>query len=373
MISTTLFPGRYVQGYEAFRRLGREMARFGDKAYLICADRALYDLLPNFKDDIERDIGLETQVFGGECSDEEIGKLAGLARASGCSVIAGMGGGKTLDTAKAVAHELKLPVACAPTIASTDAPCSALAVVYTATGEFKRYLVLPKNPELVIVDTKVVVEAPPRFLVSGMGDALATWFEAESCRKGYSPNMSGDIGSRAAYTLASLCYETLLEYGLLARLSCEAQAVTPALERIVEANTLLSGLGFESGGLGAAHAIHNGLTALEASHSYWHGEKVAFGTLASLFLTDKPRHTIEEVYDFCEEVGLPTTLDGVGLGDASDADLMKVAELATAEGETIYNEPIPVTAQMVFSAMKAADAEGRWREGMAELGSEAWE
>ncbi len=128
-----------------------------------------------------------------------------------------------------------------------------------------------------------------------------------------------------AYALAKLCYDTLLEYGVTAKMSCEAHAVTPALEHIVEANTLLSGLGFESGGLAAAHAIHNGLTVSEKVHDQYHGEKVAFGTLASLFLTDKPRSVIDEVYTFCESVGLPTYFERIGLGDVSDEELMEVA------------------------------------------------
>ena len=122
---------------------------------------------------------------------------------------------------------------------------------------------------------------------------------------------------------------------------------------------MLSGLGFESGGLAAAHAIHNGLTVLKQTHKYFHGEKVAIGTLASLFLTDKPMDVIKEVFSFCETVGLPTTLGDIGLSDISDADLMKVAESACAEGETIHNEPIPVTTEMVFSALKVTDAFGR--------------
>jgi len=137
--------------------------------------------------------------------------------------------------------------------------------------------------------------------------------------------------------------------------------VTPALERVVEANTLLSGLGFESGGLGAAHAIHNGLTELPGSHDAWHGEKVAVGVLASLFLTDKPREVIDQVFDFCLEVGLPTTLAEIGLEGVSDEDLMRVAERSCIEGETIHNEPMPVTPAMVAAALRAADAEGRRR------------
>lgn len=65
-----------------------------------------------------------------------------------------------------------------PTIAATDAPCTALSVIYTKTGEFDKYLILPQNPNLVLVDSEIVCKAPVRFLVSGMGDALATWFEA---------------------------------------------------------------------------------------------------------------------------------------------------------------------------------------------------
>jgi glycerol dehydrogenase len=300
--------------------------------------------------------------FQGESSDEEIERLSDLARKSKAQVIVGIGGGKTMDTAKAVANSLEIPVIVVPTIASTDAPCSALSVIYTPDGRFKRYLILPRNPDVVLVDTGVVTRAPVRFLVSGMGDALATWFEASSCKAKFAPNITGDIGSMTAYALARLCYDTLLEYGVTAKISCEAHAVTPALEHIVEANTLLSGLGFESGGLAAAHAIHNGFTLLEKVHDQQHGEKVAFGTLASLFLTDKPREIMDEVYAFCESVGLPTTFEGISLRDISDEELMKVAEAACAENETIHNEPIPVEPKMVLSALKAADEEGRRRK-----------
>jgi len=364
MISTTIFPGRYVQGADALKRLGSDMSRLGRKGLLLC-DPFIFDrLLPDFRSSIEQAIAVTAERFGGESSDEEIGRLSDLGTRVGCEVVAGIGGGKTLDTAKAVAYGLKLPVATVPTAASTDAPCSAVAVIYTSAGKFKRYLFLPKNPDLVLVDTAIIARAPVRFLVSGMGDALATWFEAESCRQKHAGNMTGDVGSLTAYTLARLCYDTLLADGLAAKVACEAQAVTPALEHIVEANTLLSGLGFESGGLAAAHAIHNGLTVLEPTHTYYHGEKVAVGTLASLFLTDKPRAIRDDVYSFCESVGLPTTLSGIGLSGVSDQELMRAATAACAEGETIHNEPMPITPEQVVSALKVADAEGRRRKSV---------
>jgi len=363
-MGTMIFPGRYVQSPSALKRLGEEVKRFGKKAFFICGGFFYRNILKEYRDVIEKSIEIETELFGGECCDEEIERLVDIANKSGCEMIVGAGGGKTLDTAKAVAHIMELPVGIIPTIASTDAPCSAIAVVYTKEGTFKRYMRLLRNPDLVLVDTTVIAKAPVRFFVSGMGDALATWFEAESCMINHAPNMSGDVGTQSAYSLAKLCYDTLLEYGIPAKLACENSVVTPALEHIVEANVLLSGLGFESGGLAAAHAIHNGLTVLEETHNTYHGEKVAFGTLASLFLTDRPFRIIDEVYNFCLEVGLPVTFKDIGIDEPTDKKLMKVSEAACAEGETIHNEPKKIIPEDVFAALKLADAEGRKRKGL---------
>ena len=359
MIATTLFPGRYIQGFGALEHLGEEVERFGKNGFVIADPVVFDDIIPEYLKDPGGDVNLETERFEGECTDKEIKRLAGILTELESDVVIGFGGGKAIDTSKAVAYELKKPMIIIPSLASTDAPCSALSVIYTEDGGVDRYLILPENPNVIIVDTRIIVNAPSRFLVAGMGDALATWFEAQSCMQSYAPNMTGNHGSMTAYFLAHLCFETLIEYGEAAKEACEAKVSTPALEKIVEANTLLSGLGFESGGLATAHAIHNGLTMIEQTHDYYHGEKVTVGTLASLFLTDKPIELIDQVYDFCKKVGLPYTFEHIGLKDVSDEDLMKVAEAASKEGETIHNEAVPVTAMKVFSALKIADRYGR--------------
>jgi len=177
MITTTIFPGRYVQGAGAIDILEEELSRFGGRAFVVIDDFVDKNVLgENFFSSFIN-VRVNKQIFGGECSDEEIERLSGLVEEE-TDVVVGIGGGKTLDTAKAVAYKLKKPVVIVPTIASTDAPCSALSVIYTPNGEFKRYLFLPKNPDVVLVDTEIVAKAPARFLVAGMGDALATWFEA---------------------------------------------------------------------------------------------------------------------------------------------------------------------------------------------------
>lgn len=365
MITTAIFPSRYIQGNNAIEEcLGDELARLGKKALLLESPSAHKNLSAILDKSLNNKIASQVDIFNRECCDEEIERLIDVVKTQGIDVIVGIGGGKAIDTAKAVAAMLNLPSVIVPTLASSDAPCSALSVIYTELGEFKRYFVLPRNPDLVLVDTKVIANAPVRFLVAGMGDALATWFEAETCRIQQLGNMTGRPGPMTAYALAELCLNTLLTYGVPAKNACQQKVVTPALEHIVEANTLLSGLGFESGGLGAAHAIHNGLTVLAETHDYWHGEKVAFGTLASLILTDKAPELIAKIYAFCESVGLPTTLAQIGLASVTDEELFKVAQVACVEGESSHNEVGKMTPERIFSAIKAADAEGVRRKSL---------
>jgi glycerol dehydrogenase len=316
-------------------------------------------------------VGWQTEAFGGECSDTEISRLASVAKATAADLVIAAGGGKVIDTGKAVSHDLNIPVIVVPTIAATDAPCSAITVIYSEQGVFDRFVILPKNPDCVLVDTAIVVNAPPEFLVSGMGDALATYWEADTCAKSCKPNvLTGACPpTLSSLALARLCYDTLLEYGLQAKLAAEKKSLTPAVEAVIEANTLLSGLGFESGGLAGAHAIHNGLTVLKESHGKFHGQKVAFGVIAQMVLEGRPSKDVNQVMDFCLSVGLPVCLEDLGIASPSREDIRNVAEASTAEGETIHATWFPVTAQMVASAIWAADALGRERKGAGLAGA----
>lgn len=107
----------------------------------------------------------------------------------------------------------------------------------------------------------------------------------------------------------------------------------------------------------------NGLTVLEEYHHMYHGEKVAFGTLAQLVLENVPHEELEEIIMWCIEVGLPVTLEELGAGNVTDEQLMEVAKAASAEGDTLQNMPFTVTPESVFAAIKAADAYGRYYLG----------
>lgn len=362
-MSRMLFaPSRYVQGPGATGEIGEYAAGLGSKVLLTGGKTALSICGKTIAASLgAKQLGCHREIFNGECSDQEISRLVNVGKSQGADVIIAAGGGKALDTGKAVAHQMKVPVIIVPTIAATDAPCSALSVVYSEQGVFERYLILPKNPECVLVDSRIISLAPVEFLVSGMGDALATYWEADTCAKSCKPNVltGGCPPTLSARTLARLCYDTLLEYGLAAKLAVQTQSVTPAVEAIVEANTLLSGLGFESGGLAGAHSVHNGFTVLEKTRRKLHGQKVAFGTLTQLIMEGRPMSDVMDVLDFCLSVGLPVCLEDMGLPNPTREEIRKVAEATTAVGETIHATWFPVNAEMVESAIRAADALGR--------------
>ncbi|RPI03560.1 MAG: glycerol dehydrogenase, partial [Zetaproteobacteria bacterium] len=322
-----LFPGKYIQGAGALAELPALVKRFGSHGLILASPTAYKDILP--RSGLEGNgHALPVERFAGECCEKELTRVAAIIQEKHVDVVVGMGGGKTIDTAKIAADRANMPVVVVPTIASTDAPCSGCAVVYSEQGVFEAVQYQKSNPAAVLVDTDIIAKAPVRFLVAGMGDALATWFEARSCSAAQAPNECGGLSTLTGLTLAKLCYETLLQYGVTAKIAAEQHIITPALEHIVEANILLSGVGFESGGLASAHSIHNGLTALDETHAYYHGEKVAFGVLAGLQLTDAPPDESARVCAFCEDVGLPTTLADLGLGEVDRTRLMRVAEKA---------------------------------------------
>jgi glycerol dehydrogenase len=368
MFKKIVFPGKYIQGEGAIKELPGLIDLFGKQGLILTSPSVAKQVLPECGMDRSAP-NLLTEVFRGECCESELARVSAIMSQKRVDVLVGMGGGKTIDTAKIAADRAGIPVIIVPTIASTDAPCSGCAVLYSSDGIFDSVHYQKANPAVVLVDVGIIAAAPTRFLVAGMGDALSTWFEARSCERTQSPNECGGHATAAGLSIARLCYETLLSHGAAAKAASERHIVTPALEHIVEANILLSGIGFESAGLAAAHSIHNGLTALAETHAFYHGEKVAFGVLAGLQLTDAAPKESAAVFYFCEQIGLPTTLPDIGLGNAQPQRLLLAAEKACAPGQPIHHEAGTVTPAKVLNAMLAADAIGMGRKRTNEKAS----
>lgn len=351
-------PSRYIQGAGAINVLGEEIAKIGKTAFVI-SDSNVWEITGEKVTDSlnNADINFHYEEFSGESSNAEIERLTKIASDKDADLVLGVGGGKTLDTAKGIANDLGIMTVVAPTTASTDAPTSALSVIYSDDGVFEGYKFYDKNPDLVVMDSEIIVGAPVSFLAAGMGDAMATLVEAKAAQNRNADTMAGGKATLASRAIAEIAEKTLFEHGVAAYKAAEQHVVTPAVDAVIEANTLLSGLGFENGGIAAAHAIHNGFTALDGKvHNLSHGQKVAYGILTQLVLEGETKEVILKYMNFFKAIKLPTSLKDLHLENASFEDLVKVGELATSDSETLQNLDPSITAKEVANAIIAVDS-----------------
>lgn len=351
-------PHNYVQGKDALLETYDNVKDFGKSFLFVCSRSAHKQARPVIEKSFEgKENKLIFEIFGGISSNGEIERMRQIVRENDIDVVCGVGGGSAIDTAKATAYYEHRPVVIIPTVAATDAPCTGLSVIYNDDGSFDKYIFYPKNPDVVIVDTTILSKAPVKFLVAGMGDALGTYFEARACVASNAPSLENGGVTKSAMALCELCYETLLRDGLKAKQAVELGLLTPAVESIIEANTFLSGVGADNGGLAVSHSVYNGFTALEECEKTQHGSIVAFGTIAQLLLENADLEEIGEVVHFCMSVGLPVTLEQIGVTDVERVHI--AAEKACAPGESIHNLLGDVTPDALYDALLAADALGK--------------
>jgi len=360
MLKIMTAPGKYIQDYNIIYNFADYVSKLGSRTFVIGGSTALSTI----KEKVEsgsKNSNLEIYFvpFTGKGTKKDAADLASAALNYKADIITGVGGGLAIDTAKAVAHELDLPLVIVPTIASTDAPCSFTSLQYTEDHAIDDIVILKRNPDLVLVDTKIIAEAPTRFFVAGMGDALATWIEAHTCELTGAKNMSGALPTATGLEIAKLTYKILMEYGRAAKTAVDQNAVTPAVEMVIEANSLLSSMGFENCGLGAAHSFGVGVGKLKGTEDKLHGELVGFGVIANIILENYSQIDIDRIIDFCIDVSLPVTLDELGVEDQSRENIKKAGKASFGMGSNMQNLAFDVTEEMATDAIIMADKTGK--------------
>ena len=361
-------PMRYIQGPGEIRNLALHAAQYGSFAYILI-DGFIFEGIKARLDGIfaGSDVRFHAARFGGESSQEEVDKAVAEIAALGADLIIGLGGGKTIDTTKLIADHCGIPRIIMPSSASTDAPTAGLAGLYRPDGVQIRAIKTRRNSELVLLDTEIIVNAPARLFSAGMGDALATWFEARANWASLTPNYigSGYRPTRAAMAIARECSEILFEDGRGALAAVKQHLITEEVENVIEANTLLSGLGFENTGCAAAHGIHAGLSEMDADHRDhgFHGEKVAFSILAMMVIENTPHEEMDRTIRFLMDIDLPVTLEQLNI-EPTDENLDKIVDHTVNHNNLIHHEPHIISEKLVKHAILAANAIGhRYLDG----------
>ncbi len=346
-------PTQVIQGEGIISQAGEGISRLG-KRPLVVGGKQTLELISDHLKPIFQQFKLTAafDTYAPDCSETSLKNLSEVTQNHEADLIIGVGGGKALDTAKLLAHQQQLPIVTIPTSGATCAAWTALSNVYSNQGAFQYDVPLSRCPDLLILDYNLIKEAPKRTLVAGIGDAIAKWYEA-SVSSGH---------SKATLTIAAVQQARVLRDILL-------QKSTAALDKIggedwrevVNATVLLAGV---IGGLGgancrtvAAHAVHNGLTHIPAAHHALHGEKVAYGILVQLRLEEMIQGnklaatSRQQLLKFYEEIGLPRSLEDLGLSQVTLEELRQAAIVTCHSNSDIHRLPFKVSPEQLLSAM----------------------
>lgn len=352
-------PGMYVQGYGELKNIAEYAKPFGDSFMVIASTNRIKDLGEIIKKSFGDSVKISFVASDTACVRSEIDRIVEIGKNDGSDVIIGMGGGKVIDTAKAVAGALGKRMVIVPTVAASDAATTRCAVEYNEDGSELGEIALVSNPDVVLVDTEIIMKAPKKFMLAGMGDAMAKFVSAETCYRGFQPSELGGQVTEIAYSIAKLSKEILFNHGQLAIMALDNGVMTQDLNKIIELNVLISGIGCEVNGATTDHSFYAGFTTLQNRKEIMlHGEYVTFSTLATLVLQGSPKEVLDEYYSFCVAVGLPVCLEDLKLDYMDEDDFRQVAEVVVECGPASHH-PFEVTVDGAIAAMKVADSIGK--------------
>ncbi|MDQ2150655.1 glycerol dehydrogenase [Alcaligenaceae bacterium C4P045] len=349
---------RYYQGTGAVALIGECVASLGRHPVLVC-DMIVRDLVHAgvVASCAAQSQSLRWLEVRGDVTRAAVAALCVAARAEGATpdVVIAAGGGKGVDTGKAVARELGARLVVLPTSASNDGPCSKAFVFYDDHHNLLSVEQLARNPDAVVVDTRFLVRAPRALLVSGIGDALCKLYEGDQTRLAGGRNLFGGVSTIAAEQLSVACdrvIRTDAEAALSALGTAEPNA---AFERLTEALVLLSGLAFENSGLSIAHSMTRGLPRVPALGAALHGLQVAYGLYVQWQLEGRPEAFMAEQARFYRAIGLPRTLAELGASQVDDAMIASIAE-GTMQSPHLKHFQRPLAQADFVAAMQRVEA-----------------
>lgn len=346
----------YVHKSGVLKESGKLLSNYSKKIFIVAGKTAWNKAHKAMEESLKAEgIVYTIEFFQGESSYEEVERILKLVD-NDVDLLVGVGGGKALDTTKVIAAKMQKPFVAVPTIPSTCSAVTTLSVMYTPKGVFVEYISHPHNSLLTIVDTEIIADSPAKYMLAGIGDTLAKWYEGIVCARGNEDPVPNQLGLAAA----KICLDTLLKYGKQALEDLENKKASYAVQQVTDAIILSSGavggFGQESTRACGAHGIHDGLTVIEETHKSLHGMKVAYGIIGLMYLDRQPEEEIKRLKSFYREVGLPTNLSELGVErKLSNKELNEIANLALSPTSFMQFMPYKVNPEQIIDAIKKTE------------------
>ncbi|RLM27263.1 oxidoreductase [Brenneria alni] len=295
-------------------------------------------------------------LFGAHCSEGEVAKLVAQA-GKNCQVVIGIGGGAVLDTAKVVARQVGAPLVAIPTIAATCAAWTPLSVWYNDAGQALRFDIFPDANHLVLVEPRIVLAAPAAYLLAGIGDTLAKWYEAMVLSpQPETLSLTVRLGLQTALDIRDVLLQKSASALDAATRGTLTQDFLDVVDAIIAGGGMVGGLGERYTRVAAAHAVHNGLTVLPQTERFLHGTKVAYGILVQSALLGDYK-TLRQLKAAYKVLGLPTSLSELSVDINDGASVQAIIERTLQHGESIHYLPLTLNASVLLDAFKTVETE----------------
>jgi len=353
-------PYEYVNEPNIIKKSGKYVKALGSNALIIGGKTALSitekDIIESFE---ENDVKFSIKEFTGYPTEKAISDLVKYGEELNVDIVVGIGGGRALDTTKAVGNKLNIPIVTIPTIAATCASWAAVSVIYDEDGSQINYLISQRSPNVILADTNILANAPDRYLKAGIVDTFAKWYETEPNLK----NNKDSLQLKIQIEVAKLALDVLKEKSSRYFESKRRENNLNDFKQIVDSIILLAGLvgSIRSkefyGGL--AHSFYNSTTQISETRHKLHGEKVAFGILVQRVLEEKSTEELIETFDLFNKFNAPITLEEIGIIDGIEVKVSLIAEHVLENSDHYKGVNYKLTSDIIKNAIFRADSIGR--------------
>ena len=255
-------------------------------------------------------------------------------------LIVGIGGGRSVDTAKMISYNLGKPFVSLPTAASHDG----MASPFVSVKSNMPHSIVASAPMGVFVDIDIIRKAPVRLLASGCGDLIANIIAVKDWQLGHKKKK--EYYGRYAADLAMMSAKIVMENSSkFARKGLDARVI---VEGLISAGVASCIAGSSRPCSGAEHLFSHALDKIAPGIGL-HGEKCGIG---SIMIAKLQGQDWKKIVKTLKDVGAPTTAKQIGLKPDVIIKALTIAQGLRPERYTILKE-IKMTEKRALSLAKS--------------------
>jgi len=271
---------------------------------------------------------------------KSLNKIQKDVKKDNSDLIVGIGGGRSVDTAKLISYNLGKPFVSLPTAASHDG----MASPFVSVKSDKPHSIVATAPMGVFVDIDVIKKAPSKLLASGCGDLIANIIAVKDWQLGHKKKKEyyGRYAADLALMSAKIVMENSSEF---AKKGLDARVI---VEGLISAGVASCIAGSSRPCSGAEHLVSHALDKLAPGIGL-HGEKCGLG---SIMIGKLQGQDWKKIVKTLKDVGAPTSAKQIGLKPEIIVKALMIAQDLRPERYTILKE-IKMTEKVALNLAKS--------------------